>query len=391
MCKTRWVIQTSGYRVYEDEGSQRQAKTDRGIDGYETVVEWKTGPHCPRVSKNPVPYFFHPAQRAFSARIEWARGRQIEHPESSIRADMILNALGASDRFALRTPPRKATTELSLLHDPRLIRLYETAETLDPDEEYGAWVFLRNPSSSVDPGNLRHSGYFCFDSGTPLQKMTRTCAEWSAASALAAAECLVSKETPLAYALSRPPGHHAEFDRFGGYCYFNNAALAARAILPHGRVAILDIDAHHGNGTQQLFYRSQDVLTVSIHDDPETGYPYLSGFAAEQGEAEGEGYNLNLPVPPGLDGPQYLRLLEAQALSAINRFDPAYLVVAAGVDGYRLDSLSAMALETDDFYRIGASIRSLGKPTVVIQEGGYYTPHLGRNVIALLEGLMSVG
>jgi acetoin utilization deacetylase AcuC-like enzyme len=184
--------------------------------------------------------------------------------------------------------------------------------------------------------------------------------------------------------LCRPPGHHAGSDLVGGFCYLNNAAIAAQVLRgEHECVAILDVDVHHGNGTQDIFYERDDVLTVSLHADPVRFYPFFWGAADERGRGEGEGFNLNLPLPRGTGGDEYLAALD-QALGAIDDFGPGALVVALGLDAFVDDPLAGLGLTTKDFGRVGARIRSLGLPTVLVQEGGYPSDELGENLVAVL-------
>ncbi len=189
-----------------------------------------------------------------------------------------------------------------------------------------------------------------------------------------------------AYALCRPPGHHAYRDQANGFCFLNNTAVAAAHLRQrHERVAILDVDVHHGNGTQGIFYDRADVLTVSIHADPAHYYPFVWGFAHERGEAAGLGANLNLPLPLGSNDDDYIRTL-AVAERTLTAFAPGALVVALGLDASEHDPLAALAVTTDGFRRIGAAIARLGLPTVFVQEGGYLSELLGANLAAALAG-----
>jgi acetoin utilization deacetylase AcuC-like enzyme len=194
---------------------------------------------------------------------------------------------------------------------------------------------------------------------------------------------------PLAYGLCRPPGHHAGRNLIGGYCFFNNAAIAAQSLIARGaeRVAILDVDFHHGNGTQQIFWARGDVLYVSLHGDPRGIYPYYSGFATERGVDGGEGATLNLPLPAGTDGDAYLAALD-EALRAIRAFDAdAPLVLSLGFDTFHADPICNLALQTDDYRPIGDRIAGLGMSVVALQEGGYAVDALGANATAFLGAL----
>jgi acetoin utilization deacetylase AcuC-like enzyme len=190
----------------------------------------------------------------------------------------------------------------------------------------------------------------------------------------------------LAYALVRPPGHHAEPDNFGGFCYFNNAAVAANLLSGYGKVAMLDIDYHHGNGSQEIFYERSDVLTISIHGHPRLTYPYFSGFRGEKGRGAGRGFNVNIPLAENIDGETHRRALR-EALKRITRFHPRYLVVPLGLDTAREDPTGSWSLEATDFEEMGTMIGSLHYPTLVVQEGGYDTRVLGINARSFLTGL----
>jgi acetoin utilization deacetylase AcuC-like enzyme len=214
---------------------------------------------------------------------------------------------------------------------------------------------------------------------------TLTSARASAACAIEGARLLLRGERQ-AYALCRPPGHHAASDLASGFCYFNNSALAAEVLTRAGkRTAILDIDVHHGNGTESIFYDRADVLTVSIHCHPKRFYPFFWGYAEEAGRGEGEGFNLNLPLERGTDINSYLPALET-ALLRISDFRPDTLVVAVGLDIAIDDPFKAFAIANPDFNTIGKRIAELRMPMLIVQEGGYPSESLGQNLAALLEG-----
>lgn len=343
----------------------------------------KGAPRDPRL-----PAFFHPAQLAFKPRYEWAFGERIDHPETTARAESILASLREGDAaYAVREPTPAPPGVLQSLHNGNLLTLYRTAEALPDGETFYPTVFPKRDQVAADPTRLQHSGAFCFDAGTPLSGRTWEAARWSAACAYTAARALKAERRTLTYALSRPPGHHATRTRFGGYCYLNNAAVAVRALRRNARVAVLDIDVHHGNGTQSLFERDPRVLVVSIHEHPDTCFPYFAGYPTETGKGAGLGTTLNVTEGAGCDGKRYFELLEHHALPAIRSFAPDYLVLSAGLDTYRLDPVGHFALTTDDLREVGVRIGRLGLPTVAVQEGGYHAEHLGRNVVALLGGL----
>lgn len=237
----------------------------------------------------------------------------------------------------------------------------------------------RRPSGTS--GSL---GYFAFDASTPIVAGTWDAVLAAARSAMTAA-AVVSEGEPAAYALCRPPGHHAARSTYGGYCYLNNAALAAQYLLDEGRrrVAVIDVDYHHGNGTQEIFYERDDVFFVSLHGDPETEYPWFLGYADERGAGRGEGHTLNLPLPAGSGWDEYRPAL-CTALDAIRHYAPEALVVSLGVDTFVADPISAFKLERRHYPLIGALLAGLGLPTVLVQEGGYAVAEIGENVCGVL-------
>jgi acetoin utilization deacetylase AcuC-like enzyme len=228
-------------------------------------------------------------------------------------------------------------------------------------------------------------GRYSYDAATPIGPGTWPGAYWGAQTALAATEAVLAGERN-AFALCRPPGHHCGADYLGGYCYLNNAAIAAQAATAVGkRVAILDVDYHHGNGTQDIFYARGDTLFVSIHADPATDYPFYWGHADETGEGEGEGATLNLPLPQGIGVDPYRRALGA-ALERIAAFGADFLICSYGADTFVGDPISDFALETGDYPVIARDIAALGLPTMIVMEGGYAVDALGANVAAFLSG-----
>jgi acetoin utilization deacetylase AcuC-like enzyme len=232
-------------------------------------------------------------------------------------------------------------------------------------------------------------GWWCFETTTPLTAGTYEAARSAVDCALAAADVVLAGER-IAYGLCRPPGHHATDALYGGYCFFNNAAVAASHIGAEtgGRVAVLDVDYHHGNGTQQIFYGRDDVAFVSLHGDPARAYPYHTGFADETGAGRGAGSTCNLPLAAGTDDEAYLAAL-SRALDAIDAFDPAVVVVSLGVDTYAGDPMCDLGVTTDGFGRCGRAVAARGRPLVVVQEGGYADGALGANVKSWLGGALT--
>jgi acetoin utilization deacetylase AcuC-like enzyme len=229
-------------------------------------------------------------------------------------------------------------------------------------------------------------GLFSFDAGSPLTAGTWAAAAAGAECAMAAAQRVLAGER-CAFALTRPPGHHAGTDFFGGYCFLNNAALAAQFLRDGGakRVAVLDIDYHHGNGTQSIFYERSDVFFASLHGDPHTEYPYFLGYADETGSGAGLGFNLNLPLARGTGFAAWRDAL-SQALRAIADFQAQALVVSLGVDTFASDPIAGFALQSPDYLRIGEDLAATGLPAVFVFEGGYAVEPIGINAVNVLDG-----
>jgi acetoin utilization deacetylase AcuC-like enzyme len=195
----------------------------------------------------------------------------------------------------------------------------------------------------------------------------------------------------VVYSLCRPPGHHATRSAFGGFCLLNNAAIAAQALIDAGaqRVTVLDVDAHHGNGTQQIFYERGDVQFVSIHMDPDQNYPWFVGRAHERGEGAGAGANLNLPLPLGTTGDRFMTDL-AIGIDAVSAFDPDYVVVSLGVDPAEGDPTAGLCLSTADFGAVGRALATIDRPMLIVQEGGYQLDRVGADVRAVLDGVLEL-
>jgi acetoin utilization deacetylase AcuC-like enzyme len=251
---------------------------------------------------------------------------------------------------------------------------------------YGDVFPIRNAARLPSDVELQ-IGYYCIDTSTPLNANAYIAARDSVDCALTAAD-QVLRGRPMAYALVRPPGHHAERKHFGGFCYLNSTAIAAHYLSKKGKVAILDIDYHHGNGQQNIFYGRSDVFTLSIHGDPAFAYPNFTGFADECGEGEGLGYNLNIPLKMAIDAKIYRKALTL-ALDQIKKFDPTYLVIALGVDVAKDDPTGTWPLCAQDFLQNGKLVAQLKLPMVVVQEGGYNNKALGVNVKHFFAGLWS--
>ena len=243
------------------------------------------------------------------------------------------------------------------------------------------------PPASNAYGRL---GWFCFDTSSPLSEGSWPAALASVDIALSGVDRVLAGEK-VVYSLCRPPGHHATRSAFGGFCLLNNAAVAAQALIDAGarRVTVLDVDAHHGNGTQQIFYQRGDVQFVSIHMDPEQNYPWFVGRSHERGEGAGAGANLNLPLPLGTTGDRYLADL-ATGIDAVSAFDPDYVIVSLGVDPAEGDPTAGLCLTTDDFAAVGKAIATIDRPLLLVQEGGYQLHRVGADVRAVLDGVCLV-
>jgi len=332
--------------------------------------------------------------------IELVGGREIPCFESPERATVIRQALLATGDFELTSPEDHGPDPIAAVHELELIDLVEHAWTdavaagrdasrpLLPDtfllREYAGRMAL----AELPVGRHDRLGAFCFDTATPIVAGTAAAARAAVDIGLTALD-LVLGGAPLAYGLCRPPGHHAGRNLIGGYCFFNNAAIVAESVLARGaeRVAILDVDFHHGNGTQQIFWERGDVLYVSLHGDPRGIYPYYSGYVTERGAGDGLGTTLNLPLAPGTGGDAYLAAL-GDGLDAVGDFDAdAPLIVSLGFDTYHADPICNLALRTEDYRPIGAAIAALRMPVVALQEGGYAVDALGANAAAFLGGL----
>ena len=334
--------------------------------------------------------FCSPAQNAHAPLIELVNGQAEAHAETPARLANMLAAMGT-----VRAPADHGMEAILAVHDAEYLAFLQSA--------HAAWLAAGRGGDAIGyafPVRGRRPlaldridgklGQYGFDTVTPIAAGTWEAAYGAAQSAIAAVEALASGEARHVFALCRPPGHHAGADYFGGYCYLNNAAIAARAVAARqmGPVAVLDVDYHHGNGTQDIFYTDGSAFFASIHADPRTDFPYFWGHAEKYGAGEGEGANLNLPLPRGTDWATYQDALD-KALEAVARFGAKTLIVSYGADTFAEDPIAQFALTTDDMHRMGARIGALGLPTVTVMEGGYNVAALGRNVAAFIAGLES--
>jgi acetoin utilization deacetylase AcuC-like enzyme len=318
-------------------------------------------------------------------------GYRTPYLENSDRMDRILQALHLTDWAEICEPKDFGLAPIYAVHDQEYIDFLRScwtewlaSEAKDKSTLLPATFALRRQPQKP-AGLLGRAGYYLMDLSACIVAGTFEAALASAQCALSAAEAVANGER-LTFALCRPPGHHAGKDYAGGYCFINNACLAANGLSSKGKVALLDIDYHCGNGTQDIFYDRDDVLTISIHADPNFEYPHFWGYANETGEGAGLGFHRNFPLEKGTDDARYLSALE-EALILIRKFKPKFLVVSAGMDIYAEDPLGTIRVSTNGIGEIGKRIASLKVPTVVVMEGGYANEKLGINVLQFLQNI----
>ena len=316
-------------------------------------------------------------------------GLRVPYLENPDRMDRIVDALRATDWVEIIEPTDFGIDPIYAVHDKDYMDFLASAwtewlateakdkSTLLPS----TFALRRHPQKPTSL--LGRAGYYMMDLSACIVEGTYQAALASANCVLGAAEAVANSES-AAFALCRPPGHHAGKDYAGGYCFLNNAAVAANWLSTKEKVALLDVDYHCGNGTQDIFYERDDVLTISIHADPNFEYPHYAGYANETGSGPGLGYHKNFPLTRGTDDAGYFLALE-EALGLISTFAPTYLVVSAGMDIYADDPLGTLKVTTEGIGEIGKRISALGLPTVLVMEGGYNNEALGRNMVTFLS------
>lgn len=337
---------------------------------------------------------FADQQRNHAPKHYLSSGAPQPNPEVPERADCLLSAALASG-LERATPDDYGQDPLRAVHTERYLHFLENI--------YARWRRMPDASAEVLPNihpdgrdggypasAVGQVGFHVYDASCPITANTWDAARWSANTAIHAAREILNG-ADACYALSRPPGHHAGGDLVGGFCYLNNAAIAAQQLrASFDRVAVLDVDVHHGNGTQDIFYHRNDVLTVSIHADPVRFYPFFWGYASERGAGDGINTNVNLPLPRGTDDDSYLVALD-DAMAKIASFDADALVVALGLDASEHDPFKGFDITTAGFRRIGARVSAAALPTLLVQEGGYLSDVLGDNLGAILDGFLGSG
>lgn len=331
---------------------------------------------------------FDPAQRAHDPQFFLSSGAQRPCPERPDRIEALLQAVNRMGSPVV-LPPDNGIEPLLAVHPQRYLTFLQTI--------YSRWSRIEGASSEVIPNihpanrsdgyplsAVGQAGFHMTDTSCPISEQTWGSAYASAQTAVHAAD-LVLQGQSSAYALCRPPGHHAFAELAGGFCYLNNSGIAAQRLTAAGRkVAILDVDLHHGNGTQGMFYSRGDIFTLSIHAHPERFYPFFWGYETERGAGDGIGANLNLPLPRGTGDAGFLDAL-SQAIDAITAWGADSLVLALGLDAFKNDPFAGLGVTTNGFAKIGRAVAAMKLPTVIVQEGGYLCPELGDNLEATLK------
>lgn len=315
-------------------------------------------------------------------------GLRVPYLENPDRMSRVLHALHQHDWAEIIEPADFGLDPIRAVHDPEYLDFlacaWEKWVASDAKDKSillpSTFALRRHPHKPTSL--LGQAGYYLMDLSACLVEGTYSAALASTNCALSAAEAILRGER-TAFALCRPPGHHAGRDYAGGYCFLNNAAIAANWLSAQGTVAVLDIDYHCGNGTQDIFYERADVLTISIHADPNVEYPYYAGYADETGAGAGAGFHRNFPLERGTDDRRYLATLQ-EALTLIRSFNPAYLVISAGMDIYADDPLGTIQVTTEGIREVGRQIASLQLPSVIVMEGGYNNEALGENMSGFL-------
>jgi len=332
---------------------------------------------------------FDDRQRKHQPRHFMANGAILPNPEQAERIDRLLIGARAAG-CSVEAPQDAGLGPIAALHSPEYLTFLQNIHArwkhIDgAGDEVIPNIHPATRTDSYPKSAVGQAGFHQADTACPIAGGTWDAAYWSAQTAITGADLIVADEKS-AYALTRPPGHHAFGDLAGGFCFLNNAGIAAERLRAQGlRPAILDVDVHHGNGTQGIFYHRKDVLTVSIHADPERFYPFFWGQAHERGNGEGLGYNLNLPLARGTADDAYLATLDV-ALQRIRAFGADVVIVALGLDAFVGDPFKGLAVSTIGFGRIGTAIAGLGLPCLFVQEGGYLCDELGENLASVLNG-----
>jgi len=402
------------YLLFDDLGKNIQLSSSEGKKIIRTILERKYPDFCPEdyikmviasIKDNPIKLreFKYAVKETSFEKLKPVRDeialiindkhnihhvKEIGYVESPIRIKSIQKEIEKLNAFKIKPSRSYADKHITQVHDVKYFNYFKTVcEKLPEGKSIYPYVFPVRNATRPPKDYTVLAGYYCIDTFTPINKNAFLAARSGVNCALTGAELLLEGQH-TAYALIRPPGHHAERYVFGGFCYFNNGAISANFLSQYGKVAILDIDYHHGNGQQQIFYGRKDVFTISIHGNPTFAYPYFTGFADEKGEGDGEGHNLNFALKEMLTGAEYLVYLK-KAIKAIKDFNPAYLIVSLGLDTAKGDPTGTWSFSKLDFRNNGAELGKLPFPILFVQEGGYKNRTLGINARYFFDGYLS--
>jgi acetoin utilization deacetylase AcuC-like enzyme len=332
--------------------------------------------------------------RKRASKTELYGGELLPPFECPERMDFILEAIEKTSLGTIHSPKDFGRDPITAIHDEDFVTFIETcwqewvAAGFKGEAIASVWPSRSMPSPRIPSFIDGKMGYYTLASETSISAGTAEAAYTSAQVALTAADAIMKGQARMMFALCRPPGHHASKDQFGGYCFYNNAAIAAQHMRDQGaaKVAILDVDFHHGNGTQAIFYDRDDVLFLSLHGDPAEAFPYFLGYAEETGLGAGEGYNVNYPMPPKTPYSKWSEALD-DALGRIRAFGADSLIVSFGADTFENDPISFFKLTSADFIDMGRRIATLNLPTLTVMEGGYAVSEVGTNTVNLLLGM----
>lgn len=328
------------------------------------------------------------SQTGHSPKVEVFNGELTSHSEVPARIETIERAL-KREKYVVSTDFESLPTSLLVkTHRSEYVKfIAQASRELKKNEALYPSIFNMGHGNGLT-NLMTKMGNYSSDMYTPILPATYKSAFESASIAYSVVRNIKIGKNKVGYALCRPPGHHATSSLMGGYCYFNNSAIAANYLSSFGTVAILDVDLHHGNGTQEIFYKRSDVLTVSIHADPKYKFPFYTGFSNEIGAEAGKGFNVNFPLKEKTGDAAYQKTL-LKSLSIIEKFKPTYLVVALGLDTFIEDPIGFFSLTTPYYQQMAKTINALGLPTVIVQEGGYNTEKLGDNAVSFINGMIS--
>ncbi len=335
--------------------------------------------------------FFTEKHKLRNAKTELYGGELVEPFERPSRAEFIINRVKHENLGPIHDPQDHGMDAIYRVHDRDYVGFLQVAWEKWQAENFAGEAIpttwpARRMSQRVPEFIEGKLGYYAMACETSITQGTWEAAYWSAQVALTAAAQVGAGDNGV-FALCRPPGHHSALDMYGGYCFLNNAAIAAQSFLDNGanRVAIVDVDFHHGNGTQDIFYQRDDVLFVSLHGDPSDAFPHFLGYRDETGEGAGAGFNLNYPMTPGTEFDEWRAAL-AEALKRVSDYAPDALVISLGVDTFETDPISFFKLKSEDFVTYGKDIAKLQLPTLFVMEGGYDIEEIGINTVNVLQG-----